>query len=109
MSFRRTFLRRALWQVHLWLGLIIGPVVGVVCLTGAIVVFRYELNRVTTPGTAYVQPQVSPRLTMDDLVARLRAAYPEDSINQASFAENGPELAWAFRSQSPQGHRMHTY
>ena len=49
---RRTTSRRWLFQIHLWLGLIIGPIVGIVNLTGAIVVFRYELNRMTTPGTA---------------------------------------------------------
>jgi len=50
---RRSTARRWLFQIHLWLGLILGPVIGVVGLTGAIVVFRYELNRLTTPGTAY--------------------------------------------------------
>ena len=76
---RDTLARRLLFQVHLWVGLIIGPVVAVVTLTGSIVVFRYELNRLTTPGTAYVVPGTK-RLTIDQLMERIHAAYPGDTI-----------------------------
>ncbi len=105
---RKSTARRWLFLIHLWLGLIIGPVVGVVCLTGAVVVFRYELNRMTTPGTAYVEPQ-GQRLTIDELYARVQAARPGDTLNQAGFNEVGPGNAWNFRSNSPEGHRIHTY
>ncbi len=105
---RRSTPRRWLFLIHLWLGLIIGPVVGVVSLTGAIVVFRYELNRMTTPGTAYVEPR-SERLSVDALVARLQAAHPRDTLWSAGWGEAGPDNAWNFRAQSPEGHRVHTY
>lgn len=105
---RRSTTRRWLFLIHLWLGLIIGPVVGVVCLTGAIVVFRYELNRVTTPGTAYVSPQAR-RLSVDTLVARFQTEYPEDRINQIGWGEASAGNAWNVRSLSPEGHRIHTY
>ena len=105
---RRSTTRRWLFQIHLWLGLIVGPVVGIVALTGAIVVFRYELNRLTTPGTAYVTPQAK-RLTIDELFERVQAARPGDRINQAGWGEAGPDTAWNFRSSSPEGHRIHTY
>src|SRR5206468_587452 len=105
---RRSTTRRWLFQIHLWLGLIVGPVVGIVALTGAIVVFRYELNRLTTPGTAYVTPQAK-RLTIDELFERVQAARPGDRINQAGWGEAGPDTAWNFRSSSPAGHRIHTY
>jgi uncharacterized iron-regulated membrane protein len=106
---RKSGTRRWLFQIHLWLGLILGPIVGVVGLTGAIVVFRYELNRVTTPGTAYVEPKPQPRLTIDQIVARVEAARPGDTLRQAGWGEVGPGNAWNFRSQSPDGHRIHTY
>ena len=105
---RRSTARRWLFQIHLWLGLILGPVIGVVGLTGAIVVFRYELNRVTTPGTAYVEPR-GQRLTIDDLTARVQAAGPGDRMNQAGWGEAGPDNAWNLRATSPDGHRIHTY
>src|SRR5262245_46517724 len=105
---RRSTARRWLFQIHLWLGLIVGPVVAVVSLTGAIAVVRYEPNRVTTPGTEYVEPQRQ-RLTIDQLVARLHSAHPEDKLRQAGWGEVGPGNAWNFRSESPEGHRIHTY
>jgi len=105
---RDTKARRLLFQVHLWVGLIIGPVVAVVTLTGSIVVFRYELNRMTTPGTAYVVPGTK-RLTIDQLMERIHAAYPGDTFNSVGWGEVGPDNAWNFRMQSPEGHRIHTY
>jgi uncharacterized iron-regulated membrane protein len=95
--------------IHLWLALIVGPIVGVVSLTGAIVVFRYELNRMTTPGTAYVAPQQQkPRLTLDDMAARIQAEHPGDKFRTVGW-EAGPDTAWNFRAQSPDGHRIHTF
>ena len=104
---RRTTARRWLFQIHLWLGLIVGPVIGIVSLTGAIVVFRYELNRMTTPGTAYVQPQAT-RLSIDELTARIQAANPGHRLTQVGWGE-APDNAWNFRLSSPEGHRIHTY
>jgi uncharacterized iron-regulated membrane protein len=104
---RRSTTRRWMFLVHLWLGLIIGPIVGVVNLTGAVIVFRYEINRKTTPGTAYVTPQ-SRRLPIDDLAARIQTARPGDKLRTVGW-EAGPDTAWNFRAQSPDGHRIHTF
>ncbi len=104
---RRSRLRRWCFLTHLWLGLILGPVIGVVGLTGAIVVFRYELNRATTPGTAYVTPRAH-RLTVDEIVSQATRARPADRMAQAAW-EAGPDTAWNFRSTSPDGHRIHTF
>src|SRR5438876_10512494 len=103
---RRSTSRRWMFLVHLWLGLIVGPIVGIVNLTGAVVVFRYEINRKTTPGTAYVTPRAQ-RLSLDDLAARIQAARPGDTLRTVGW-EAGPSVAWNFRAQSPEGHRIHT-
>src|SRR5262245_57609312 len=104
---RRSSTRRWLFLAHLWLGLIIGPIVGVVNLTGAIIVFRYEVNRTTTPGTAYVAPRER-RLSLDEMAAQVQAARPGDKLRTVGW-EAGPDTAWNFRSQSPEGHRIHTF
>ena len=104
---RKVRWRGWLFQIHLWTGLILGLVVGVVSLTGAIVVFRYELNRLTVPGTAYVMPQAE-RLSIDELTRRIQAARPNDRLVQVSW-EAGPGTAWNYRTQSPDGHRIHTF
>jgi uncharacterized iron-regulated membrane protein len=106
---RRSPTRRWMFLTHLWLGLIIGPIVGIVNLTGAIIVFRYEVNRLTTPGTAYVTPPAAAaRLPLDEMVARIHAGRPGDTLRTVGW-EAGPDTAWNFRRQSPQGHRIHTY
>jgi len=105
---RRSTARRWLFQIHLWAGLVLGPLIGVVGLTGSVVVFRYELNRVTTPGTAYVEPQGA-RLTLDELAAIVQAARPEDTPRNVGWGEVGPQNAWNFRAESPEGHRIHTF
>jgi uncharacterized iron-regulated membrane protein len=99
--------REWLFQIHFWLGLIMGPIVAVIALTGSIVVFRYELNRVTVPGTAYVQPQ-SQRLSLDELTARIQAHVPKNSLSSASW-DGGADTGINFWTTSPEGHRIHTF
>ena len=65
---RRHWLRKVLFQIHLWLGIILGTFIAVACISGSIVVFRVEMNRLTTPGTAYVKPEPH-RLALDVLAA----------------------------------------
>jgi uncharacterized iron-regulated membrane protein len=43
------FLRRALFQVHLWIGIATGLYVFVVCVSGAALVFRIDLQRAAHP------------------------------------------------------------
>ena len=43
------FARRALFQVHLWLGVITGLYIFVVCFTGAVLVFRIDMQRALHP------------------------------------------------------------
>ena len=43
------FARRALFQVHLWTGVLIGLYVFVVCVTGAALVFRIDMQRALHP------------------------------------------------------------
>jgi uncharacterized iron-regulated membrane protein len=95
------------FQIHLWLGLIIGLVVGLVGLTGAAVVFRVEMNRMTTPGTAYVEP-AGERVPVDRMLEVLQKDRPNDRLQYVYF-DAGPAYAWNFRTQSPEDHRIHTY
>lgn len=97
-----------MFQVHLWLALILGPVLAVVCLTGSIVVFRYELNRLTVDGTAYVSEVRPVRLSLDELTARIRANRPDDQISSASW-DGGPSTGFNFWTNSRAGHRIHTF
>ena len=50
------WLRRVLFQVHLWLGLAIGLYIIVISVSGSLIVFRRELDRTLCPGTIVVTP-----------------------------------------------------
>jgi uncharacterized iron-regulated membrane protein len=104
---RSTRLRAWLFQIHLWLGLVLGSVIAIVGLTGSIVVFRYEINRLTTPGTAYVEPQ-GERLPLDRLIDAVKAARPGEDVRNVSF-EADPDVAWNLRTQTKDGRRVHNY
>jgi uncharacterized iron-regulated membrane protein len=43
------FLRKALFQVHLWTGIGVGLYILVICLTGSVIVYRNELYRYFSP------------------------------------------------------------
>jgi uncharacterized iron-regulated membrane protein len=69
------WLRRALFQVHLWLGLGLGFYIVVLSLTGSILVYRNELNQwAQTPRPKY--DASAHRLTKDALTAAAARAYP---------------------------------
>lgn len=104
---RAVLWRGWLFQVHLWLALLLGPVLTVVCLTGSSVVFRYELNRMTVNGTAYVTP-AGKRLSIDQLSRRVQAARPKDQLSSASW-DGGKDTGFNFWTRSPEGHRIHTF
>lgn len=46
---QRLFLRKALFQIHLWTGIAAGVYVFAICLSGSIVVYRNELYRYFSP------------------------------------------------------------
>jgi uncharacterized iron-regulated membrane protein len=50
------WVRRALFQVHLWVGLATGLYIFVISLSGSLIVFRRELDRALCPGTLIVSP-----------------------------------------------------
>src|SRR5579862_7390265 len=40
---QRTLLRKAIFQIHLWAGLLLGLYISVVCISGSAVVFRNDI------------------------------------------------------------------
>jgi uncharacterized iron-regulated membrane protein len=72
---QRLWLRRALFQIHLWTGLILGLYVVMLSVTGSALVYRNELDRFfATPRPVFL-PNAT-RLTTEQLHARAEGAYP---------------------------------
>src|SRR6202007_807950 len=74
-------LRKALFQVHLWTGLILALYVLVMSVTGTVLIYRRELAKVFS-----TQPQIiagqGPRMTADELAEAARRAHPPYGVNR---------------------------
>jgi uncharacterized iron-regulated membrane protein len=73
---QRLWLRRALFQIHLWAGIGVGLYVLVISITGSVVVFRSELNRYFTVKPTMVEAQGAKALTDEELKVIAEKNYP---------------------------------
>src|SRR5688500_3216287 len=76
---QRVWLRRAIFQIHLWAGLAIGLYVVVLSLTGSVLVYRNELDRSLATPRAPFDEQATP-MTADQLRETAERAYPDWTI-----------------------------
>ncbi len=81
---RRTFLRKALFQIHLWSGLTVGLVATVVGLSGAALVFREEIERQLDPS-AHVVAVEEGFATFDQIAAAARVAHPDSRLQSVEL------------------------
>ena len=72
---QRVWLRRALFQIHLWTGLILGLYVVMLSVTGSALVYRNELDRFFATPRPTFDPNAK-RLTTEELQARAEREYP---------------------------------
>lgn len=102
--------RSFLFWLHLVAGLISGLSIGIMCFTGTVLAFEKQLVAwserdarqvsVPAPGT--------PRLSLDDLSAKLRAAQP-DARPQSIVVQNDPLAAVAFTTGRSGGFYANPY
>jgi uncharacterized iron-regulated membrane protein len=100
---QRIWLRRALFQVHLWCGLAVGLYIIVISVTGSMVVFRPELYNLFWTGPRFVEMSGT-RLTAAQLTAVAERAYPGYHVNQL-WEDKRPNVAveiWLMRGDSRQ-------
>jgi uncharacterized iron-regulated membrane protein len=95
------WLRKAIFQVHLWTGVGLGLYVLMISVSGSVLVFRNELYNGLWPGPKIVKIS-GPRLTRDELKAAARRAYPRYSVNWIweSKQPNQPTEIWLDRGSS---------
>ena len=72
---QKIWLRRALFQVHLWSGIALGLYILMISVTGSVLVYRNELYRAATPEPI-ISKGSGPRLTDDQLAEAARRLYP---------------------------------
>ena len=78
--FRRpqlVLLRKALFQVHLWMGIATGLYILTICTTGAALVFRSEMQHALYPQFYPERDTAAPVAGIADVVRNMKAAYPD--------------------------------
>lgn len=86
------FLRKALFQLHLWAGIGLGLYVVLMSVSGSALVFRRELAR-----TLAREPRVAvgpgARMTEDELRQTAARAYPDYKVTRVSLRKNPDQAA----------------
>ena len=72
---QKIWLRKALFQAHLWSGIALGLYILMISVTGSVLVYSNELYRAATPAPI-VSTGSGPRLTDEQLGEAARRAYP---------------------------------
>jgi uncharacterized iron-regulated membrane protein len=73
------WLRKALFQIHLWTGIFLGIYIILSSVSGSAIVFRNELYKNLWPGPKLVAMS-GPRLTKDQLKKAVRQVWPKYSV-----------------------------
>ena len=84
---KRTFLRRALFQIHLWTGIAVGLYMVFISLTGSAVVFRRDLNQSYLGNLAAKDVAAdAKRLTEDQFRAAVRRQFPGYTVTRLAIS-----------------------
>lgn len=81
---RRLWLRKALFQVHLWLGILLSFYVIVISLSGAMLVFEDEIRVAAMHNVQYDAARAAPLATV---MAQAREDFPTAHLNYLTFPQ----------------------
>ncbi len=88
-------------KIHLWLSVPFGLVMSITCLTGALLVFEKEVDRLVRPELFYVDEVKGTPLPDSVLIQRITATLP-DSIKVTGINSfDNPRLAYQARLSKP--------
>jgi uncharacterized iron-regulated membrane protein len=86
------WLRKALFQVHLWTGIGLGLYIVLMSVTGSAVVFRRELTR-SLSREPRVAAGPNERMTEDELKQAAKRAFPDYEVTRISLRKNPDQAA----------------
>ena len=73
---QKIWLRRALFQIHLWSGIAVGLYIFMISVTGSVLVYWNEIYKAATPEPI-ISRGAGPRLSYTQLKAAAQSAYPD--------------------------------
>ena len=81
------WLRRALFQVHLWSGITVGLYIVVISVSGSVLVYRSELRQAFDPEPRFVVVSGA-RMSTEALTEAAQRAYPEHTVSRVIERDN---------------------
>ncbi|MDB5231144.1 MAG: hypothetical protein JWN76_1949 [Chitinophagaceae bacterium] len=88
-------LKKLIRRIHLWLGLISGPVIFIVSITGCMYVFQQEIFESTHKNVLFVKPGKA-YLPLSSLWARAQTIIGDDLHISSAGVYNDPLKSWSF-------------
>ena len=84
---QRVWWRAALFQVHLWVGLILGIYVCVIAISGSVIVFQDELTRLAKPELFRPLPENDSALyeSLPEIMGEVKNRYPDYEVTEIFF------------------------
>ena len=89
---QRVWLRRAVFQVHLWTGIGVGLYVLVISISGSAVVFRQDIYRAIESPLIIVEPS-GERMTLEELKQKVEQTWPGYAVTQVYEDQGNPNRA----------------
>ena len=86
-------MRRLIFKVHMYAGLCVGLVLATSGLTGSILVFGEEIDRLLNPTLLRVEPRAEGRATLEDVIGSVKRAYPNEKAARLRFPHD-PEATY---------------
>ena len=100
---------RTLWRWHFYAGLFVMPFLVVLAITGTLYCFQSQIEPLLYPHRLIVEPQATPRLTEDALLAKARAAMPTDARAVTAPIASAPDRSTEFIFRLADGEKQSVY
>ncbi|OCW92419.1 sulfite reductase [Macellibacteroides sp. HH-ZS] len=100
-------IRKISFQLHLWLGIISGLILFIVCITGCLYAFKDEITNLTQPWR-FVTPSNKPTLPPSQIIALSNLAY-QTTTKPASITFGAEKDAVSIDYYEPNGNYLTVY
>lgn len=68
-------------KIHLWLAIPLGIIITIICLSGAVLVFRTEMEEATQPELYFVKENSGKKMSIAELIPVVNAQLEKDTVN----------------------------
>jgi uncharacterized iron-regulated membrane protein len=99
-------MKKILRKLHLWLAFPVGLIVTVLCLTGAVLVFRAEIEEAIYPERHFVKEQGTTPLPLHDLMPMVNRQLENDAATGISISSD-PKRTYAVSVASDHHRRQY--